>query len=122
MIYINIEHPHLQHLHEVIIDKTQALPTRGLRIVSAVASDLLPLISAAVNRNLHRHCRHSEFTTKLRVSFQLSAMSDNSDNQNRSEEQVHMSEGTSPSDSSYDDGSRSTPSNLLIRLRRIHNF
>ena len=22
MIYINIEHPHLQHLHEVIIDKT----------------------------------------------------------------------------------------------------
>ena len=23
MIYINIEHPHLQHLHEVIIDITQ---------------------------------------------------------------------------------------------------
>jgi hypothetical protein len=23
MININIEHPHLQHLHEVIIDKTQ---------------------------------------------------------------------------------------------------
>ena len=23
MIYINFEHPHLQHLHEVIIDKTQ---------------------------------------------------------------------------------------------------
>ena len=23
MIFINIEHPHLQHLHEVIIDKTQ---------------------------------------------------------------------------------------------------
>ena len=23
MIYINIEHLHLQHLHEVIIDKTQ---------------------------------------------------------------------------------------------------
>ena len=23
MIYINIDHPHLQHLHEVIIDKTQ---------------------------------------------------------------------------------------------------
>ena len=23
MIYINIEQPHLQHLHEVIIDKTQ---------------------------------------------------------------------------------------------------
>ena len=38
-------------------------------------------------------------------------MSDQSDSQNKSEEQVHMSEGTSPS-SSYDDGSRSTPSNL----------
>src|SRR3990170_8604278 len=38
-------------------------------------------------------------------------MSDQSDSQNRSEEQVHMSEGTSPS-SSYDEGSRSTPSNL----------
>ena len=38
-------------------------------------------------------------------------MSDQSDNQNRSEEQVHLSEGTSPSSSS-DDGSRSTPSNL----------
>ena len=37
-------------------------------------------------------------------------MSDQSDSQNKSEEQVHMSEGTSPS-SSYD-GSRSTPSNL----------
>ena len=23
MIYINFEHPHLQHLHKVIIDKTQ---------------------------------------------------------------------------------------------------
>ena len=23
MIYMNNEHPHLQHLHEVIIDKTQ---------------------------------------------------------------------------------------------------
>ena len=23
MIFISIEHPHLQHLHEVIIDKTQ---------------------------------------------------------------------------------------------------
>ena len=23
MIYINLENPHLQHLHEVIIDKTQ---------------------------------------------------------------------------------------------------
>ena len=38
-------------------------------------------------------------------------MSDQSDSQNRSEEQIHMSEGTSPSSSS-DDGSRSTPSNL----------
>src|SRR3989337_4436953 len=38
-------------------------------------------------------------------------MSDQSDSQNKSEEQVNMSEGTSPS-SSYDEGSRSTPSNL----------
>src|SRR3990170_8628462 len=38
-------------------------------------------------------------------------MSDQSDSQNRSEEQVQLSEGTSPS-SSYDEGSRSTPSNL----------
>ena len=38
-------------------------------------------------------------------------MSDQSDSQNRSEEQVNMSEGTSPS-SRIDDGSRSTPSNL----------
>ena len=38
-------------------------------------------------------------------------MSDQSDSQNKSEEQVHMSEGTSPSSTS-DDGSRSTPSNL----------
>ena len=38
-------------------------------------------------------------------------MSDQSDSQNKSEEQVQMSEGTSPS-SSYDEGSRSTPSNL----------
>ena len=38
-------------------------------------------------------------------------MSDQSDSQNMSEEQVHMSEGTSPSSSS-DEGSRSTPSNL----------
>ena len=37
-------------------------------------------------------------------------MSDQSDSQNKSEDQVHMSEGTSPS-SSYD-GSRSTPRNL----------
>ena len=38
-------------------------------------------------------------------------MSDQSDSQNREEEQIHMSEGTSPSSSSYD-GSRSTPSNF----------
>ena len=38
-------------------------------------------------------------------------MSDQSDSQNRSEEQVQLSEGTSPSSTSYD-GSRSTPSNL----------
>ena len=38
-------------------------------------------------------------------------MSDQSDSQNKSEEQVWMSEGTSPS-SSYDDGNTSTPNNL----------
>ena len=38
-------------------------------------------------------------------------MSDQSDSQNLSEQQVVMSEGTSPSSSS-DDGSRSTPSNM----------
>ena len=38
-------------------------------------------------------------------------MSDQSDSQNKSEEQVNTSEGTSPSSSS-DDGSRSTPSNF----------
>ena len=38
-------------------------------------------------------------------------MSDQSGSQNREEEQIHMSEGTSPS-STLDDGSRSTPSNL----------
>ena len=38
-------------------------------------------------------------------------MSDQSDGQNMSEQQVQLSEGTSPS-SSYDEGSRSTPSNL----------
>ena len=38
-------------------------------------------------------------------------MSDQSDSQNKSEEQIQMSEGTSPSSTS-DDGSRSTPSNL----------
>ena len=43
------------------------------------------------------------------VSFFI--MSDQSDSQDMSEEQVHMSEGTSPSSSS-DEGRRSTPSNL----------
>ena len=38
-------------------------------------------------------------------------MFDQSDSQNRSEQQVQMTEGSDPS-SSYDDGSRSTPSNL----------
>ena len=38
-------------------------------------------------------------------------MSDQSDSQNREEDQIHMSEGTSPSSTS-DEGSRSTPSNL----------
>ena len=47
-------------------------------------------------------------------------MSDQSDSQNREEEQIHMSEGTSPSSTS-DDGSRSTPSNFpkaATRARR----
>ena len=43
--------------------------------------------------------------------FVVSTMSYQSDSQNKSEEQVHMSEGTSPSSTS-DEGSRSTPSNL----------
>ena len=50
-------------------------------------------------------------------------MSDQSDSQNREEEQIHMSEGTSPSSSS-DEGSRSTPSNLpkaATRQRRKKN-
>ena len=38
-------------------------------------------------------------------------MSDQSDSQNKSEEQVNISEGTSPS-SIFDEGSRSTPNNL----------
>ena len=38
-------------------------------------------------------------------------MSDQSDSQNRSEEHVQLSEGSDPS-SNYDEGSRSTPSNL----------
>jgi hypothetical protein len=45
-------------------------------------------------------------------------MSDNSDSQNKSEEQANLSEGTSPSNSSYDDGSRSTPSNLTKAATR----
>ena len=44
-------------------------------------------------------------------------MSDQSDSQNKSEEQVQLSEGTSPS-SSYDEGSRSTPSNLPMAATR----
>ena len=47
-------------------------------------------------------------------------MSDQSDSQNQSEEQIHMSEGTSSSSTS-DEGSRSTPSNLpkaATRARR----
>nr|XP_040246027.1 transcriptional regulator ATRX homolog [Aegilops tauschii subsp. strangulata] len=50
-------------------------------------------------------------------------MSDQSDSQNKSEEQVNLSEGTSPS-SSYDEGSKSTPSNLpkaATRQRRKMN-
>lgn len=42
----------------------------------------------------------------------VSAMLDNSDTQNRSEEKVNLSEGTSPSNNSYHEGSKSTPSNL----------
>ena len=55
---------------------------------------------------------HSISTISIhRVSFQfaVSEMSDQSDSQNKSEEQVNMSEGTSPSNS-YDDVSSSTPS------------
>ena len=50
-------------------------------------------------------------------------MSDQSDSQNKSEQQVQMSEGSDPS-SSYDDGSRSTPSNLpkaATRTRKKRN-
>ena len=57
---------------------------------------------------------HSISTTSIhRVSFQVvvSIMSDQSDSQNRSEEQIDMIKGTSPS-SSTDEGSRSTLSNL----------
>ena len=69
---------------------------------------------------------HSISTISIhRVSFRfaVSAMSDQSDSQNKSEEQVNMSEGTSPS-GSYDEGSRSTPSNLpkaATRTRRKRN-
>ena len=44
-------------------------------------------------------------------------MSDRSDSQNKSEEQVQMSEGTSPSSTS-DEGRRSTPSNLAKAATR----
>ena len=50
-------------------------------------------------------------------------MSEASDSQNKSEEQVNLSEGTSPS-SSYDEGSRSTPSNFpkaATRQRKKRN-
>ena len=47
-------------------------------------------------------------------------MSDQSDSQNREEEQIHMSEGTSPSSTS-DDGSRSTPSNQPKAATRARN-
>ena len=61
-----------------------------------------------------------------RASFQfaVSTMSDQSDSQNKFEEQVNLSEGISPS-GDYDEGSRSTPSNLPIaatRQRRKRNF
>ena len=39
-------------------------------------------------------------------------MSEGSESQSRSEEQVNLSEGTSPSNSNYEEGSRSTQSNL----------
>ena len=39
-------------------------------------------------------------------------MSNNGDSQNRFEEQENLSEGTCPSNNSYEEGSRSTPSNL----------
>ena len=53
-------------------------------------------------------------------------MSDQSASQNKSEDQVQMSEGTSPS-SSYDEGSMSTPSNLpkaatRTRKKRTSDF
>ena len=54
----------------------------------------------------------------------VSEMSDNSDSQNRSEEHANLSERTSPLDSSYDEGSISTRSNLpkdAIRQRKKRN-
>ena len=50
-------------------------------------------------------------------------MSDQSDSQNKSEQQVEMGEGSDPS-SSYDEGNRSTPSNLpkaATRTRKKRN-
>ena len=52
---------------------------------------------------------HSIYTQLFTGS--VLAMSEGSDSQNRFGEQLNLSEGTSPS-SSYDEGSRSTPSNL----------
>src|SRR4051812_21908833 len=54
----------------------------------------------------------------------VSAISEGSNSQNKSEEQVNLSEGTSPS-SIYDEGSRSTPSNLpkvTTRTREKRTF
>ena len=61
---------------------------------------------------------HSTYTYLFTGS--VSEMSEGSDSQNKFEEQVNLSEGTSPS-GSYDEGSRSTPSNLpkaTIRNRK----
>lgn len=52
---------------------------------------------------------HSTYTYLFIGS--VSEKSEDSDSQNKSEEQVNLRKGTSPSNSSYDDGSRSTPSN-----------
>ena len=38
-----------------------------------VASDLPPLVSAAVNENLHRRCRRSKFVAELGYELELCA-------------------------------------------------
>ena len=71
------------------------------------------LIYSTSSISIHRVC----------CQFAFVRMSDQSDSQNKSEEQVNMSEGTSPS-SSYDEGSGSTPINLpkaATRTRRKRN-